>query len=1075
MKLFEPWRASRPSDAPVRSRALAASTRRPSKHLLGLCLLTLWSGSDLLAQSASLGGRVIDPSGAVVVGAEVGLTREEAGTKYRAHTVEQGVYTFPFLSPGRYRLEVSAEGFKRFERTEITVETAENAVIDVRLELGESTETVLVEGAGLSAGSADAAVSTVVDRQFVENLPLNGRSFHNLIAITPGVTQTPAGNWDPGQFSVNGQRTSSNYFTVDGVSANFGAQSGFWDSLADDGSLPAFSAAGGTNSLVSIDAMEEFKIQTSTYAPEYGRQPGGQIQIMTRSGGNDWTFTLFDYFRNDALDANDWFANRDGLARPAMRQNDFGGVVGGPVLLPGYDGRNRTFFFASYEGLRLRQPQFALDAYPTLETRESAAPGVRPLLDAYPIPNGADLGDGSARFSTTYSNPSTLDATSFRIDHHLGSRATLFGRFNNAPSAQEYRGGRPGYGPAPLSVVTTAFTDNRTLTLGSTQVLSPTVMNETRFNFSRSQAGQSAMADNFGGAVAPAASYLFPSFADPGQAGITILVPGYTGLTVGSISNRRQTQVNWVNNLSWVVGTHQMKMGADLRRMTPRFGYPPYGQLINFTGLTGAGGLTGGVPAAASINSRDTLRMGVLNFSAYVQDTWRATDRLTLTYGLRWEVNPAPKGLDGKPMYTIDQVDDPFAAKLAPVGTPLFETQYGNFAPRLGIAYQLRTSPGTETTLRAGAGLFYDIAQGAVYFAARNAPYRNQYYGPVSAFPIPESEAVVPAFDPAAPFGRIETFDPKFQLPRVTQFNVALEQAMGRNRSLTVTYAGAEGRRLARQLTFELSSAPSEFSRLAYYLSDATSSYHSLQVQFEQRLTDGLQMLLSHVYAHSIDDGSDVYNDGVIDASFSRPSPHVNRGDSDFDIRHAFGGAITYELPGPRRGGIAPLVRNWAVDSTIRLQTGAPVDIAQWSRNAFGTFYTRPDLVPGVPVYLEGDEYPGGRAFNRSAFVFGTGNVNGSLGRNALRAFPLRQVDFAVRRKFGFGERLNLQFRAEFFNVFNKPSFAAPVADPYSPFFGQATQMYGRGLGGGGGNGGLNPLYQSGGPRSVQLALKLQF
>lgn len=1041
---------------------------------LAAVFLAALAASPAWAQTASLGGRILDPGGNVVPGAAVTLASPQTNTEQTTTSNGEGLYVFPSVGIGVFTISAQAPGFKLFRQDAVRVQTADNMTLDLRLELGQVTETVTVNGRTLNINDSDATVSTVVDRQFVENLPMNGRSFHNLIAITPGVTQTAAGNWDPGQFSVNGQRTSSNYFTVDGVSANFGAQSGFWDSLADDGALPAASASGGTNSLVSIDAMEEFKIQTSTYAPEFGRQPGGQIQIMTRSGTNDWTFTLFNYFRNDVMDANDWFANRDGLERAALRQNDFGGVFGGPVRLPGYDGRNRTFFFVSYEGLRLRQPQFQLDAYPTIAVREASDPATRPLMDAYPIPNGAELGDGTARFSATYSNPSTLDATSFRMDHHFGSKATLFGRFNEAPSSTSYRGGQPGYGGAPLNVVTEAYTDNRTLTLGSTQIFGPAVTNEVRFNFSRSKAGQSSSADTFGGAVVPPDSYFFPDFADPASSGFGTYIPGYTGITIGSISARQQTQFNVVNNFSWVAGRHQWKFGVDYRRMTPKFGYPPYGTLAQFNGIVGEGSLSSGLPPAVSINARDTLRMGVLNFSAYAQDTWRATNRLTLTYGLRWEINPSPKGLDGKPLYTVDQVEDPLAAKLAPVGSPLYDTQWSNFAPRLGVAYQLRTASGSETTIRAGVGLFYDIVQGAVYFAARNPPYRNQYYGPVSSFPIPEAEAVVPPFDPASPFGRIETFDPHFKMPLIGQFNFAVEQALGRNRSLTLTYAGAEGRRLARQLTFELA-APAEFSRLAYYRSDATSSYHSLQLQFQQRLSDGLQFMLTHVYAHSIDDGSDVYSDGVIDQSFTLPDTSLNRGNSDFDIRQAFSGAMTYELPAPLTGGLAPLIRNWAVDSTLRLQTGAPVNIVRWNRNAFGTFNVRPDLVAGQPVYLEGDQYPGGRAFNPDAFVFGDTNANGSFGRNVLRAFPLRQVDLAVRRKFAFGERLNLQFRAEFFNVFNIPNFAPPTSDVFSPFFGQATQMYGRSLGGGGGNGGLNPLYQSGGPRSMQLALKLQF
>jgi hypothetical protein len=1028
-------------------------------------------GDSAWAQTASIGGRVSDNMGRPIAGAEVILTSDQTNIARTTTSNGEGLYAFPSVEPGSHKLTAKVNGFKQFEQTSIQVRTADNITLPIKLEIGELTETVTVDGRALNINESDATVGTVVDRRFVENLPMNGRSFHNLIAITPGVVQTAAGNWDPGQFSINGQRTSSNYFTVDGVSANFGAQSGFWDSLGDDGALPGFSASGGTNSLVSIDAMEEFKIQTSTYAPEFGRQPGGQIQIATRAGTNDWTFTLFDYFRNESLDTNDWFANRDGLKRPALRQNDFGGVVGGPVVLPGYNGRNRTFFFASYEGLRLRQPQFQQDAYPTTAVRVASNPATRPLMDAYPIPNGADLGNGTARFAATYSNPSTLNASSFRIDHHFNPKITVFGRFNEAPSSTTYRGGQPGYGAAPLSVVTTAFTNTRTLTLGSTQVVSPAITNEVRVNYSRSHAGQSSAVDSFGGAVAPSDSYLFPEFTNREEAALGVQIPGYTGLTAGAISDRTQTQFNLINNFSWVAQAHQMKFGADYRRLTPEFGYPAYSQLVQFTNFAG---LAGGLPAAASRNERDPLRLGVTNFSVYGQDTWRATNRLTVTYGSRWELNPAPNGLDDKPLYTVDQVENPLTSRLAQAGTPLYRTQYGNVAPRVGVAYRLGSASNRETTVRAGAGLFYDIGMGAVYFAGRNPPYRNQLFGPVSAFPIPTAEATVPPFDLNGVFGRIETFDPNLKLPRVAQFNVAVEQALGRNRSLTVTYAGALGDRLARTLTYELAGR-TPFTRIAFYVSDAKSSYHSLQTQFQQRMTRGLQLMLSHVYAHSIDDGSDVYTDGVIDAGFTRPNPRLNRGSSDFDIRHVFSGAVTYEFPVPQTWAMASLIRGWAVDSTIRLQTAGPVDVARWTRNAFGTFTLRPDLVAGASLYLEGDQYPGGRAINPTAFVFSSPNRHGSLGRNSLRGFPLRQVDFAVRRRFDLGDRLNLQFRAEFFNLFNTPNFAQPVADTFSPFFGQATQMFGRGLGSGGGNGGLNPLYQSGGPRSIQFALKLQY
>lgn len=1057
----------------------SASAWRPRAGApCGALALALLLCAPVLAQTASVGGRVLDPGGDAIPGAVVTMTSDQTNAVQTTTSNGEGIYAFPSVSLGSHTISATANGFKQFRHESVPVQTADNITLDLSLELGEVSETVTVVASALTINRSDSTVETVVDRQFVENLPMNGRSFHNLIVLTPGVVQTPANNWNPGQFSVNGQRTGSNYFTVDGVSANFGAQSGYWNSLGDDGALPAVSAAGGTNSLVSIDAMQEFKIQTSTYAPEFGRQPGGQIQITTRSGTNSWNLTLFDYLRNDVMDANDWFANRDGLPRPALRQNDFGGVLGGPVVLPGYDGRDRTFFFVSYEGLRLRQPQFELGAYPTAESRAEAPATVQPLLNSYPIPTGKEFGDGTAEFSATYSNPSQLDATSIRIDHRFGSKLMLFGRYNYAPSLTAYRGGQPYYGEVPLNIITTAFTDNEMLTLGSTHVISPSMTNEARFSFGRSHAGQGTRMDDFGGAEVFPESYFFPSFANPEGAAVGVIIggwgSGYTAPALGSIADRLQTQYNVVNNFSWVSGRHQWKLGADYRRLTPEFGFPPYSLDIEFDDI---GAMLSGNPSYYYAQQQIPQRLGITNLSFYAQDTWRASRRLTLTYGLRWEINPAPKGLDDQPIWAIDQIDDLFTTALAPLGDPLFRTQYGNFAPRIGIAYQLGSRTGSETMLRAGVGIFYDIPQGTVYMAGRNGPYSSWIWEPAAEFPIPDAAAAVPPFDPASEAGRsIETYDPNFRLPLVRHFNLAIEQALGRNRSLTVTYAGAQGRRLSRLINPGFPNGSGRhFDRINLYLSDAQSSYNSLQAQFLQRLTGGLQLMLSHVWAHSIDDGSQLFTSSVTKEGLAIPSPRANRGDSDFDVRHIFNGAVTYEIPGVRVAGIAPLIRNWAVDSTLRLQTPLPVDVADWGWTEFGSFDYRPDVVQGQPLYLTGDQYPGGRAFNREAFNYPEILTNGTLGRNSMRAFPLRQVDLAIRRRFILGERLQLQFRAELFNVLNTPNFAAPEAYGVGPYFGVSTQMFGRGLGGGGGNGGLNPLYQSGGPRSAQLALKLVF
>src|SRR3984957_7959198 len=303
--------------------------------------------------SASLTGRVTDPSQALIADAKVDAIRAGTNIRYEAVTNSSGEYYFSNLPPGSYRIEVEKSGFKKLIKPDVMLHVQDALAIDFAMTLGAASENVTVVAGAPLVNAESGTVSTVVDQNFVENLPLNGRSFQTLIQLTPGVVVTATAFDDQGQFSVNGQRADANYFTVDGVSANFGVTGYSPMVQSGSGSLPALSASGGTNSLVSVDAMQEFRIQTSSFAPEFGRTPGGQISIATRPGTNEFRGTLFEYFRNDVLDANDWFngyTNNPPLPKAEERQNDFGGVFGGPII------KDKTFFFFSYEGLRLRQP-----------------------------------------------------------------------------------------------------------------------------------------------------------------------------------------------------------------------------------------------------------------------------------------------------------------------------------------------------------------------------------------------------------------------------------------------------------------------------------------------------------------------------------------------------------------------------------------------------------------------------------------------------------------------------------------------------------------------------------------------
>ncbi|HLA11831.1 MAG TPA: TonB-dependent receptor [Pyrinomonadaceae bacterium] len=1007
---------------------------------------------SVAAQSvtATLSGTVLDERDAVIPGAEVAVVNVGTGARRQTATNEEGYFIVPLLPPGTYVVNVQQKGFAPVEVQNVVLNVGDQKALQIHLKAGDISEMVQITGEAPMIDESPA-VATVVDRQFVENLPLNGRSFQALIALTPGIvlTKTEFQN-SLGQFSVNGQRTDTNYFTVDGVSANVGILTTPALGTSGAGALPGLTATGGTNGLVSVDALQEFKIQTSTYAPEFGRTPGGQVQILTRSGTNEFRGTVFEYFRNDALDANDWFANRAGLPKPALRQNDFGGVLGGPII------KNRTFFFFSYEGLRLRLPRTSLTLVPSLNARQIASAGIQPFLNAYPVPNGGNLANNRSEFNATYSDPSTLNATSIRIDHTLSDKLTSFGRYNYAPSRSIVRG-------RPINVLEATLNKTETLTLGFTWAINPNMSNEFRANWSRASGSRVTSMDDFGGAVPPPDSVLFPASSSSQDSLFTFTITGTTGqLSAGRAGSENiQRQINLVDSLMIVKGTHQLKLGIDYRYLSPVKGGRKYSQGATFLNVAQA---VSGIAARVAFSTSDRITLAIHNFSAFAQDTWRARRRLTLTYGLRWELNPPPKGKEGKDLFTAVGLDSLATMALAPAGTPLYQTTYNNFAPRIGASYLLSDKQSRETVLRGGFGIFYDLGSGEAASASTAFPYSRANTLRNIPFPPSSVNATPPSFDLNPPvINFIMAFDPNLKLPRTYQWNFSVEQSLSTSQTISASYVGAQSSRLLQQ---ELLTAPNpKFSAGSVTRNTGTSDYHAMQLQFNRRLSKGLQGLASYTWSSAIDTFS------LNSFTFGREG----RGSSDFDVRHSFNAAVTYNLPKVDAGVIGKsILRNWSVDTIFYARSATPV-------NLLGGFtfldsieiQQRPDLVPGQPLYVYDPHAPGGRRFNRNAFAPPPSDRQGTFGRNVLRGFPAWQVDMALRRQFNLTERINIQLRAEFFNIFNHPNFGDPDFlggnDISSPFFGESSSMLGRSLGG------LNPLYQIGGPRSIQFALKLNF
>jgi Carboxypeptidase regulatory-like domain len=1038
----------------------------------------------LEAQSpnGTMNGRVLDPSNKVIGGADILVISDATGVQYSGKTNEDGIYVVPNLPPGAYRLQVSKLGFKTLIKPDIVLNIQDALSINFTLPVGAAFETVTVEGGASMINTTDASVSTVVDQTYVKNMPLNGRSFQDLILLTPGtVTQTPQ-NGDSalgqtGEFSVNGQRPESNYYTVDGVSANVGAPAGTSMTFfsGPSGSLSAATALGTTQSLVSVDSLQEFRVQSSTYSAEYGRNPGGQFAFETKSGANQWHGTGYDYLRNGVFDANDWFNNYFGRTEPDLRQNDFGGTLGGPVEIPGlYNGKNRTFFFVSYEGLRLAAPQAATVNYvPDLCTRgtdtcpsgETPAPSaLQQALNAFPVPNGPDVGSGISEFIASWTTPGSLDSTSVRIDHVVSDRLRLFFRFSDTESSLTSR--TTG---APSGNNVSAYT-MRTYTAGATGTFNDRLNNEFRLNYSSNETTNSADIDTFGGST-PANLVQLSGLSAGSGAALLILSGGFEPALYQLPYSGAQRQWNFVDTLGFFSGHHQFKFGVDFRRLAPSI--TPANPSVFYIYLGES--FVEMNNALTVINVQPPDHPMYLNFSAFAQDEWKVSERVNLSMGLRWEVNPAPGVTQGLNGYTI-QGSSPDIWTLAPQGTPLWRTTWYNIAPRLGVAYILHNTPGRETVVRGGGGVFFDTGQqlGALSF---NGPGFDAQNSPFTSFPAPVATLAPSIVNPpvapysSTPFG----FASHLQLPYTLQWNGSIEQEVGKSQALTISYVGSHAARLLKETTISTPTNPNS-QEFIFVQNGLTSDYHSLQLQFRRRLSRGLTGLASYTWSHCIDYGSQNYDLGY------------QRGNCAFDVRQNLSTAFSYDLPhiGNNRFSRAVL-HNWGVDDRFTARTGFPVTLSgnpSFDPATLQLVYSGLNLVSGQPIYLygancasileglndllPGQGCPGGRAVNPNAFTAPTSGL-GNAPRNFVRGFGAWQMDMAIRRDFPIHEGLRVQFRAEAFNIFNHPNFGTINPNLGQNTFGQATGTLANSLGV------LSPLYQMGGPRSMQFALKLVF
>lgn len=1033
--------------------------RRNDAFWLILMLLLAVFPAAAQSTSATVSGLVLDTGGRVIVGADIEMVNDATGIRYPGVTNSDGIYDIPNLPPGPYRLQVSKSGFKTLIKPDIVLRTQDALAINFTLPVGAALETVTVTGGTSSLNTESAAVSTVIDRQFVENLPLNGRSFNTLLQLTPGVViaQQPAGSGGgtaPGQFSMSGQRTDANTFSVDGVSANFGvATHGLYSGESGTGNDQAFSALGGTSSLVSVEDLQEFRVETSSFAPEFGQTPGGQVVLTTRSGTNDLHGGIYEYFRNDVMDANNWFANQAGEPRAAERHNDFGGFLGGPIL------RDRTFYFFSYEGARLRLPQTSTTQVPYLNgTSCDPPPSVAPLLEAFPKPNSLiSSSTCTGEFTGSYSNGASLDATSIRIDHTPTSRFSLFGRYNYAPSSMTSR----EYG---LSVLSTTPVNTQTLTVGANMLLNRYAANTFRANYSSQTSGVTDSVDSFGGATPPASGTILGSLPSAGNlASFETLDTNF--YAIGPVEHDRARQINLIDALNLTGGRHELKFGAYYRAIY--LNKTPYTGGVAMTASTVNGLISTGVLTEVDFAHFRPASFVTYSTSLYAQDLWKVSPHLTLTYGLRWELDPAPSPRNSTKVASWTNVGEPSQTVLAPWGTPLWAMTWGDVAPRFGVSWQPLPSAGL--VVRGGIGLFYDLGTGRVADAAAFFPnYASNVVLNVQ-LPINASEASLPTLSTGPPYPLVNAFSPNLELPRSWEWNLAVEKSLAGHQIVSATYVGQAGRNELRQAD-EYQPNPNFSSAFLLTDNSAWSNYDALELQYRARVSGRVQALAGYTYSHSLDNAS---SDVVAGLSNTVISNAQDYGSSDFDVRQSFSGALTLRIPGLRQDRLLKAFsRNWSLATVDVVREGFPLNanILSLAAATGGYVFSRPDRVPGQPEWIRNPSAGGEKSLNTAAFSIPSTIRQGTEGRNDIPGFGLTEADVSLARTFPLAETWRLKFQTDAFNVLNHPNFGNPAGIlGYGSYYLESEDMLNDALGG------LNPLFQEGGPRSLQLSLKLSF
>ncbi len=1026
------------------------------KHSWGMLVCSLVWAAAAWAQvnTGTISGTVSDNTGAVMPGAEVIVKNADTGLNRVLTTNERGRYIAPQLTLGSYEVTASAPGFQTGLRKGITLAVGQEAVVDFALKLGAVAETIEVTAEASLVETTTATTSGLVDEKTVRELPLNGRSFTDLMDLQPNVKKLAAvGSKSDSQgfgskFSVNGSHPNQNNYIMDGLTIN-------------DSRVQTPSSSAGV--LLGTDTIREFRLLTSNYSAEFGQVSGGVMTAVTKSGTNTLHGSAFEYLRNSALDARNFF-DRGGV--PPFKRNQFGVTVGGPVK------KDRTFFFGSYEGLRQRLANTVISRVPTLAARRgilpsgpcasgcTVGPTAQKVLNLFPLPTANDHGDGTADNINAVSNPTSENYFTIRLDHTFSDKRFLFGRYTFDQGHTE---------DVQPEVLFSAVKNNRTqyLLLNLTSVLTPTLLNTATAGLNRSPA--------FTPFKVITQQDVSPLVSIPGRYPGSVALTGCCTLGPPEPRSYWWTSFQYSDDMTYTPGNHSLKFGASLlRSQDNRIRYMFYGGNWTFASLPDyfAERPTNLNTATPQADPQRGLRQWIAG--TYLQDNWKVFPNLTLNLGVRFEWVTVPTEVHNR----IGNIRNIYTDQVTTAGAPFWNqaSAFAHAAPRLGFAWDPFRNG--KTSVRGGFGIFQESIRETDFSTPsdRNAPFyvttliTNTPALPLS-YPLAFANFGRPGLPPILP--RVEAMSFQMDQPYKMNWSLAIQREILPNTLVNIGFVGSRGVHLLG-LTADVNSPQSvlsaggrryipagtprpnpNFTQIRMRDTGHDSYYNSLQVSVSKRFSRGFQLSSSYTWSKSVDTSSLRGSQGTdfVGNSDQESFPFntkANRGLSSWDLRHYWSSNFVYDLPagpgkalgGSLKGVGAKLASGWSLSGVITMASGPSFspslafDYAGALPQSAGGGQ-RPDLIPGKslnPVLGKVEQY-------FDPFVFELPppapdcpapaatclrRVFGNVGRHTIVGPGLATFDFNLLKNTRVSEKTELQFRAEFFNLLNRPNFGIP-------------------------------------------------